>query len=1173
MLGAHAPLGPEELSFLDLMGDQLQGLPLELLPDGSRRLGLAGEHAKALAQRSNVLGVAAYRASLTHAASGAFALTLRLRLQFSSLADRDTTTVLRHWAVARREDGEYEESLAGLRLVQELWCDIADTDPEALDNRNDIAVSLLDLGDFRKALEILRPLVAANRKARPGKRKDPHTLTSESNLADAMKMSGDFGGALRLAKRVLHDRTESPHLGPDHSDTLSSGNNVAELLQRVGDLQGALRLQEHVLARRRAAALDHTDTITAAANLATTYYALGEFQRALALERDVLRDRRERDGRSHPNTLIAANNLAGTLRDLGHFTEAGQLLRQVVRDHRRSVREAHPEALLSLTNLADLLREQGDLPGAGRLARKAWRLRAQVLSPEHPDTVTSMASYAAVLYGRKQYAQAARLQRQVLTLRSRDSGPDHVETLHAANDLANLLSKQGRHAEAGAIYADIEPRVLKALGQDHPDALEVRLSLAETFFHLGNKAKALALAQHVAKQVLSRTYLDARDFDRCSRLAAVLIMLDAHADLEALLTRISTMMWETLELVDQDSSQLLLGGYTSFHDTWVRHCLTHNQDDLLRALGPLHGLDSASWARADLSSRARSPGAAGEVREPYDKARRALHDSRVQLTQLDALLRTLGVQIAGESPASGLRTYRSQLLASRKRAVEEEAAAMATLRAAQDELRASEPGLDIGQRTRPPTTGDLRRQLLDNEGVLVLIQFTDSQTASVLLRRSGVGVTPLPALESLRAAFSTQNGLPSPGLRSGGFRGAVEDLIPADAAQRDAGAPPVHLFFDASKAEQDMRAALWSAIEPTLAGLDRLHAVHSPTLRGLPLQLGRPIARTGHYPALPGFQRIFEATRATSDAMDTDLGELDIGFDCAWETPAPIPFAGAEAALMKAQGPKVTVSGGRAALEKLTSGMHAPNVQLACHGSTAGEDANRFSVLLLDAETGARLDPGHLLSLPGTIDELVCSTCVGGIVSQRVAVDAMGIVSAMQLKGTRSVVACLAPISDFHMPMLMTLYRHHRIRGISSADALQRAKLHLRSGDWPADIPELVERAYGSAMEEVLLRAQYAGPPTGDRLAKADRARRLARSVAGWVLPDVLQQAVGEPSAFTAEAHQKFSHAWCESTAKRAEFSHAAARCLVETRAAWPAPHRVLAEHLCAFTQCFGGVH
>ena len=188
-------------------------------------------------------------------------------------------------------------------------------------------------------------------------------------------------------------------------------------------------------------------------------------------------------------------------------------------------------------------------------------------------------------------------------------------------------------------------------------------------------------------------------------------------------------------------------------------------------------------------------------------------------------------------------------------------------------------------------------------------------------------------------------------------------------------------------------------------------------------------------------------------------------------------------------------------------------------------------------------------------------------------VDAMGIVSAMQLKGTRSVVACLSPISDFHMPMLMTLYRHHRIQGVPAADALERAKLQLKSGDWPGNIPETVERAYELAMEEVLLRAQFAGSPTGDRLAKADRSYRLARSVAGWVLPQALQQALGDPSSFTAEAHQGFSRAWCESTTKRAEFAHAAARFLVETRAGWPARHRVLADHLCAFTQCFGGVH
>ena len=80
---------------------------------------------------------------------------------------------------------------------------------------------------------------------------------------------------------------------------------------------------------------------------------------------------------------------------------------------------------------------------------------------------------------------------------------------------------------------------------------------------------------------------------------------------------------------------------------------------------------------------------------------------------------------------------------------------------------------------------------------------------------------------------------------------------------------------------------------------------------------------------------------------------------------------------MKSQGPRVTVRSGRATLEKLTSGMHASSLQLACHGAIAGQDANRFSVLLLDAESGAQLDPGRLLSLPGKLESDIAVILAG----------------------------------------------------------------------------------------------------------------------------------------------------------------------------------------------------
>lgn len=1172
---SRAPLAPSENALLEAMAAELADLPIEQAADGSRRLGSLEAKAQAMAERLHVLGASAYREGVTHAASAAFALALRCRLQFSSLADRDTLTILRHWGLARREDGEFEESLNALRFVQEQLADVADSDPEALDNRNDIAVLLLDRGDFRGAMDILKPLIEANRRARPGKGKDPQTLTTESNMADAMKMAGDYKGALRLVQRVIRDRTESPELGPDHADTLSSANNAAELLQRLGDLQGALRLQEHILARRQATMPDHPETVTAVANLATTLYALGQFPQALALEREVLRERRRRDGRSHPNTLIAANNLAGTLRDLGHFTEATQLLRRVVRDHGASVRDGNPDALMALTNLADLLREQGDLPAAGRLARRAWRLREETLRAEHPDTVTSMASYAAVLHGRMRYAQAIRLQRRILALRARDNGPDHPQTLQAANDLANMLSKQGKHAEACALYEDIEPKTAAVLGKDHPDTLEVRLSLAEALYSAGDRPKSLEHASRVGVQILARQFLDARDFDRCARLAAALLMLDAHMELEALLARVSSMMWETVELLNQDSSFHLLKGFIAFHDTWVRHCLTHKRDDLLRALAPLHGLESAAWARADLDSRAQDKDAHGKVRERYGIARRKLHDARIQLTMLDADIQTISARIATGGPNHATtKLYRRQLLARRKQVAIEEQAAVSELSAAHDELRIAEPGLPVSQRSRPHATSDLQRQLGEGEAVVLLVQFADRKVAAITLRRSGHDVTPLPALEALEETFAALERPRFQGARVEGLRGRVEfDQIDSEGLLTDRGNGVPSKSFEFFGLETDAAAAIWKPLAGGLTGVDRLHVVYAPGLRGLALQVGSPIECTGCYAALPGFLRVFEATRSNRSARGSAMVALDVGFDCAWATTVPIPFVQAEAALLSGVEVAIRVQDGLETLERLRTGNHAHSVQVACHGATSGQGSSRFAVLLLDAESGTRLDPSGLLSLPGTIDEFICSTCVGGIVSKGVGVDAMGIVSAMQLKGAGSVVACLAPVSDFHMPMLMALFRHHRVVGLAAAAALDQSKRELKSGLWPAQIVKLVAPAYAAAMQEVLLRAQYAGPPTGDPLAKADRAYRLTRSVGVWVLPPSLAKVLGGSQMLSSEAHRAFSRAWCETSTAREQFSGAAAMHLVETRGKWPALHRALVDHLCVFTQCFGGVY
>lgn len=1174
-LKAESPLNPGELALLELMATELAHLPIERRSDGSRVLGALGHDAAAHAAQVNRLGAAAYQAGITHVASAAFSLALRCRLRVSPIEDRETLTILRHWGLARREDGEYEEALSTLQFVQTHLVDAGESDFESLDNRNDIAITLLDLGKIGAAMEILRPLVDANKRARPGRGKDPRTLVAESNLADAMKMAGDDRGAFRLVQRVMRDRSASPELGPDHPDTLTSANNAAELMQRLGDLRGALRLQEQTLARRRATMPDHPDTVTAMANLATTLYALGQFPQALVLEREVLHERRERDGRSHPNTLIAANNLAGTLRDLGHFTEAMQLLRQVVRDHGVSVRSDSPEALMALTNLADLLRELGDMPGAGRLARRAWRLREAAFGAEHPDTVTSMASYAAVLHGRSQHGPAAKLQRHILAIRQRDHGANHPLALQAECDLANMLSKLGQHARACALYSTLAPRTAAALGAGHPDALEVRLSLAEALYDTGDRRTATTHAKRISSQILSRRFLDARDFDRCARVAGLLLMLDAHTTLEEFLGHVSSMMWDTLELLDQESSRRLLADFTALHDTWVRHCLTHMKDDILRALAPLHGLEAAAWVRADVDRQLGHAGSAVNVRQRYGDTRRQLHGARIQLTTLDAEILAINVYLAAQGSASGpLRLQRRQLLKQREEAVAIEKAAMEALSKARDDLYRAEPGLQVSQRLRLPATSELRSWLDATEAVVLLAHFSDGQAAAVTLRRTGSAIVPLPAVPALAEAFSASERPRLAGLRAPGMRGQADEAAANDGNTATAArhAPPSQEPLDLSALEQAASAALWAPLAGALSGVTRLHVVLAPTLRGLPVQSGCPIRHTGCYAALPGFLRVHEESRRAFRRPASGTVRLDIGFDCAWMTPVPIPFVRAEVELLRAVGASVRVQNGLQAFERLHSGDHAPSMQIACHGTTAGQGTDRFAVLLLDVESGTRLDPRALLSMPGSIDEFVCSTCVGGVVSQGVGADAIGIVSVLQLKGAHSVVACLAPVSDFHMPLLMAMYSHHRASGFAAAAALELAKTALRTGEWPAEVVALAPAAYGAAMQEVLRRAQYAGTPTGNPNAAADRAFRLAGSVGGWILPTASLAQIGGGSRLSGESHLAFSRSVCETSRSREQFATRAAEHMVETRMQWPTLHRALVEHLCAFTQCYGGV-
>lgn len=1050
-----AVLDDDERAFIDLMQDQLPELvivPVATMP-GARRLGDLHEVARPLALNLNAMGMGAYREGLVGMASAAFALSLRCLLHESNFGDREVIRVLRHWAMAKQVDGDYTVALDGLRAVQHLLAQVTgDDDPEALDNHNDIAVLLLDVGDHRAALAILRPLVARNRRVRPGRGKDPHTLTAQSNLADALRLSGDYRAALTLARRIWRERQALTSLGPDHPDTLVSANSVGYLLQLLGDLHGARVALEEVLARRRRLDPEHPDTITAMANLATNRYALGDWQQALNLEREVLQARRRQAGPTHPDTLTAANNLSGTLRDMGQLAEASTLLRSVIK------------------------------AGGG----------------------------------------------------------------------TNLY---------------------------HPEAIEIQLNLAEVHYEMGRNAMALRQARRVMTLLDGRGVLDARDFQRYGRLARLLYMRGADADLREFFPRTSARMWRTLELLDLASTHQLLDGFRDFHDIWVRQSLERGLDEVPRALAPLHGLESAAWVRSQLDALQDDPKAEGaDTRADYRAVRQRLAATRQQLQQLDARLRGVDPQAQDEVVEPLAHQERTRLRRKRQTLLGEERDGIEALRQVRERLQAEYPDIAAGLSVTSPTIGSLQTRLGGGEAVLFLIQSADRQTVALVVTPTRRMTQFLPRVESLRDRFRAYEQIQNEAGRGVGLRGGVglRDRV----ADTGSVFTPDEDVADSASAlsglQQAVREAFWDPLAGPLAGVVRLHLVYAPTLRGFAFDVareGREGGRTcAYYASLPGWLRVVEAPPPRPPGQDSMQPGLTVVFDCAWNTSAPLPFTRAEACLLQTLWPHAQLHQGREALPVFAAARSLGRIHVACHGTVTGQADERHAVILLDAAAGTVAAPADIAPRAGAVDELVCSTCVGGIVSERVGVDAMGIVSGLQHHGAHAIVACLAPVSDFHMPLLIALYWHARGAGHAPAQALGRAKARLLGGDWPDGLRMVVRQVYAETMTEVLARSIYRGRPTGDPRAVPDAALLLARGISGWILSPRQRQALGVSQPMSSYDHERFSRLWCAESPRRDAFAQEAADALVTSLTDWPQDHQVRIAHLCAFTQCFGGL-
>ncbi|MFG2875129.1 tetratricopeptide repeat protein [Streptomyces sp. NPDC048337] len=255
----------------------------------------------------------------------------------------------------------------------------------------------------------------------------PEALTDRFELARALAGLGRFAEAAELHRSTLARREEE--LGPTHPDVLDSTHALGLALYGLGAYaEDELHMRRAVDGRTEVLGTGHPDTIESVACLAEAIGEQGRWAEAEALARPNLTVAEQVLGAEHPRTLISRITLAWVLSRRGPWSEAELLARSVIDGNERNLGANHPRTLAACDLLAGILLRQGRWSDAEEAARTVLAARERALGPEHPHTLAIQARLARILTGAGLTAAARDISATALDAAARVLGPDHPIT-------------------------------------------------------------------------------------------------------------------------------------------------------------------------------------------------------------------------------------------------------------------------------------------------------------------------------------------------------------------------------------------------------------------------------------------------------------------------------------------------------------------------------------------------------------------------------------------------------------------------------------------------------------------------------------------------------------------------------------------------------------------------
>lgn len=947
----------------------------------------------------------------------------------------------------------------------------------------------------------------------------PETLRQACILATRLYSDGKYNQASRLGFRVYEILMQ--RLGFEHPETLRFASNLACTLWAQGEYASARRLQEPVVAGlSRILGSEHPDTLSARTVLAVILRGQGDLSGAHTLHAAVLHTRQHLLGAEHPDTLISASNVATLLNDLGDFAGARRIEASALKTRQRVLGSEHPDTLRSESHLAQTLADQGDLAGARTILESVSRRIQHVLGAEHPFTLLEASNLAHLVRAQGENLYARNIEESVFKTRQRVLGSDHPETLTSASNLALALIDQGDLADGREILESVLSSRELLNGAEHASALISTNNLAQTLHRQGEVSRAGVIAASLLRTLCKVGQTNAISFVISANLPILCDPSAAWPDtalrqVAELLPDLSKVLTHRLELLPHESWDVQYAHYETFHRRWVAFALMHAPEQLIEALGGLHGVRSSSQIQEESGALHAVAADASNPASPavwqYLLARASVNSLRERISDLFNL---------HGSAAPGLADFREQ-----------ERAAALVREKAEAELTLVAPDMAAELGALAGLTEEVVLGSLGTNDAWLTIAPVESPVALLLRpgypgKRVTLGTLPSLGIACDRYSRSVREG------RQGNLRDTLSVIADVRLASSNIGAQDRFPAFGTqtlstalvleSKNSMDLLTearklcgeAFWAPLAPHLEGVRRLHMVTAAGQHELLLEFAQPPALSAlevlRYNGFAAYQRSLLPDMCSDSAEPLPLMVVT---DTAEETVSPIPFTRLDAVVPLRHGRAQRVSA-QQLMQRLASSAEPLAVLISAHGDVAKPEAGQLGgghVLLPD---GVELDPKTLATLRGRISWLMWVSCWAARVVHGGLGEPYGAISTLQHKGLRGGIACLAPVADFYSPLLSAAVWHARLSGASTSAALARAKWRLTVGDWAGMEDDILalRQAYRGLMLELLapLREQAAQPGWDAQQWYDDR---LQRTIRGWPLDGPVLRALESLSA------------------------------------------------------------